>query len=87
MKKIILSISLLVMVTMFSGSLFSQGCVETTSDGGPQLVGYIQPQFDNYFYGKDVNFDNQLRPSTFFFQRASWSCWKHTLRCKLLCDG
>lgn len=55
---------------MFSGSLFSQGCVETTSDGGPQLVGYIQPQFDNYFYGKDVNFDNQLRPSTFFFQRA-----------------
>jgi len=39
----------------FSG--FAQGCVEASSDEGPQLVGYIQPQFNAYFFGSKDNGD------------------------------
>ena len=71
MKKAITIISLALLTILPLGSILNaQGCVEATSDDGPQLVGYIQPQFDSYFYGKDVNFGQQLRPSTFYFQRA-----------------
>ncbi len=69
MKKVILSISLLFIVSLFSSSLFSQGCVEATSEDGPQLVGYIQPQFDYYFFGDDPN-GNAIKPSSFYFKRA-----------------
>lgn len=71
MKKVLFIISLtLLTILPFSSYLNAQGCVEATSEDGPQLVGYIQPQFDYYSYGKDVNFDNEIRPSSFYFQRA-----------------
>lgn len=71
MKKAIIIIGFALLTILRLGSLVrAQGCVEATSDEGPQLVGYIQPQFDYYMYGKDVNFGQQLRPSTFYFQRA-----------------
>lgn len=54
---------------LFSSPAFSQGCVEASSDDGPQLVGYIQPEFNYYLFGKDAN-DNAVKPSSFFFRRA-----------------
>jgi hypothetical protein len=51
----------------FSG--FAQGCVEASSDEGPQLVGYIQPQFNAYFFGSKDNGD-AIKPNTFLFKRA-----------------
>lgn len=69
MKKVILSISLFFIVSLFSSSVFSQGCVEATSDAGPQLVGYIQPEFGYYFNGQDNN-GNARKPSSFYFRRA-----------------
>jgi len=69
MKKLILLFSLVLTVSLFSVNAYSQGCVEATSDDGPQVVGYIQPQFDSYFFGDDVN-GNAVKPSSFFFKRA-----------------
>ncbi len=50
-------------------NVYSQGCVVTSSDAGPQGVGYIQPQFNYYFFGDKTNGD-PIKPSTFFFKRA-----------------
>ncbi|RLD41345.1 MAG: hypothetical protein DRI88_12690, partial [Bacteroidetes bacterium] len=69
MKKAILSMSIVFVLSLFSVPVHSQGCVEATSDAGPQLVGYIQPEFGHYFYGKDNN-DNARKPSSFYFRRA-----------------
>lgn len=69
MKKLVLLMSFVLVSSIFSSSVFSQGCVEATSDDGPQLVGYIQPQFNAYFFGDDVN-GNAIKPNTFLFQRA-----------------
>ena len=49
MKRVIILLALF----MGIGSLnltYSQGCVEASSDDGVQVVGYIQPQFDYYFF-------------------------------------
>ena len=70
MKRIIQLISLLSFIGIFgTNPVFSQGCVEATSDDGPQLVGYIQPEFGYYMYGKDAN-NNAVKPSSFYFRRA-----------------
>ena len=70
MKRTIQFIFLIGLFSLLSASpVFSQGCVEATSDDGPQLVGYIQPEFGYYFYGKDAN-DNPVKPSSFYFRRA-----------------
>ena len=69
MKKIAFILSTITLFTFFSSSVFSQGCVEATSDDGPQVVGYIQPQFDYYFFGEDAN-GNANKPSSFYFKRA-----------------
>jgi len=69
MNKLVLILSFLILGFTFSNSAFSQGCVETTSDDGPQIVGYIQPQFNSFFFDNDVN-GNPVKPSTFLFQRA-----------------
>lgn len=52
-----------------SSTVFAQGCVEASSDDGAQIVGYIQPQFNYYFFGDKANGD-AMKPSTFFFKRA-----------------
>jgi len=69
MKKVILLIGLIVIFASNSNSIFAQGCVEASSDDGPQLVGYIQPQFNYYMFGDKDNGDAN-KPSTFFFKRA-----------------
>jgi hypothetical protein len=69
MKKRILTLGFLITVLMFSIQGFSQGCVEATSDEGPQLMGYIQPEFTYFFNGEDEQ-GNAIKPSTFYFRRA-----------------
>lgn len=70
MKKIIQLISLLTIIGIFGPRpVFSQGCVESSSEDGPQLVGYIQPEFGYYLYGDDAN-GNAVKPSSFYFRRA-----------------
>ena len=69
MKKLVLLFAVVILGISFSTNVFSQGCVEATSDDGPQVVGYIQPQFNSYFFGDDAN-GNAVKPSSFLFQRA-----------------
>ncbi len=69
MKKLVLLFSLIFIASIFTGSVYSQGCVEATSDDGPQVVGYIQPEFNSYFFGDDSK-GNAIKPSTFAFRRA-----------------
>lgn len=69
MKKIILLLGLLILISTTSNNIFAQGCVETSSDDGPQLVGYIQPQFNYYMFDEKANGD-AIKPSSFMFKRA-----------------
>ena len=69
MKNIIYSLSFLFIVTLTTSSVYGQGCVENTSDEGPQLIGYLQPEFAYFFYGQDDN-GNAIKPNTFYFRRA-----------------
>jgi hypothetical protein len=48
----------------------SQGCVESTSDEGVQVVGYIQPEFNYEFNGQDNNGESIGDKSSFYFRRA-----------------
>jgi len=52
------------------GISWSQGCMEpSSSSGGPQIIGYIQPEFRAGFYGKTV--DNKSKDEyKFAFRRA-----------------
>ena len=69
MKKLVFLLSIVFLAITFSNNVYSQGCVEGTSDDGPQIVGYIQPQFNAYMFGDDVN-GNAIKPNSFLFQRA-----------------
>lgn len=69
MKKVILIIGLFLLAIVNSNTLTAQGCVEASSDEGPQLVGYIQPQFNAYMFGTKDNGD-AIKPSSFLFKRA-----------------
>ncbi len=69
MKKAILFIGLFLLAIVNSNTITAQGCVETSSDDGPQIVGYIQPQFNAYMFGSKDNGD-AIKPSTFMFKRA-----------------
>lgn len=69
MKKILLLLGLFLLAIVNVNTLNAQGCVEASSDEGPQLVGYIQPQFNAYFFGSKDNGD-AIKPSTFLFKRA-----------------
>jgi phosphate-selective porin len=68
MKKLVIILSVLLGIGS-SNNTYSQGCVEATSDEGVQVVGYIQPEFDYYFFGNDTK-GNALKPSSFYFKRA-----------------
>lgn len=68
MKKILITL-LVIFVAISANKIMAQGCVEVSSDDGPQLVGYIQPQFNAYFFGDKANGD-PIKPSTFLFKRA-----------------
>ncbi len=70
MKRVTQLICVLSIIGIFGTSpVFSQGCVESSSEDGPQLVGYIQPEFAYYLYGDDAN-GNAVKPSSFYFRRA-----------------
>lgn len=69
MKKIAFILSSVILFSLLSSSVYSQGCVEATSDEGPQVVGYIQPEWSYFFYGQDDN-GNAVKPNTFYFRRA-----------------
>ena len=69
MKKLIYSLTLVFALSLTSMGVQAQGCVEASGDDGPQLVGYVQPEFSYFFYGKDEN-GNANRPNTFYFRRA-----------------
>ena len=69
MKKAILLTGLFLLAIVNLNTVTAQGCVEASSDEGPQLVGYIQPQFNAYFFGSKDNGD-AIKPSTFLFKRA-----------------
>ena len=70
MKNICYLFSLLFILTLgVSFTVSAQGCVEASSDKGPQLVGYIQPEFGYFMYGKDDN-GNAVKPNSFYFRRA-----------------
>lgn len=48
----------------------SQGCMESTSSsGGPQIIGYIQPEFRANFNGNDAD-GNSLNKYSFAFRKA-----------------
>ena len=69
MKKLFLLLAVILAVVIGPTNTFAQGCVEATSDDGPQVVGYIQPEFNSYFFGEDSK-GNAIKPSTFAFRRA-----------------
>ncbi|MCB0568491.1 MAG: hypothetical protein KDC66_01945 [Phaeodactylibacter sp.] len=47
----------------------AQGCIETTSDEGVQVIGFIQPQYQYSFLGEDL-YGKSLNESSFYFNRA-----------------
>ena len=62
--------ALLVIFSVVStGRIHAQGCETETPTDGNKIMGYIQPQFDYYFFGNDAS-GNPIKNSTFMFKRA-----------------
>lgn len=67
MKKIIYTILALIVVQL---SGFAQGCMEpSTSSGGPQIIGYLQPEFRYEFNGDNAD-GSSKDAATWCFRRA-----------------
>ncbi len=67
MKKILYTV-----LTLLVGSLssFAQGCMEpSTTTGGPQIIGYLQPEFRYEFNGENAD-GSSKDASTWCFRRA-----------------
>ncbi len=67
MKKQMLLIALSLL--MFPFMLQGQGCMESTSEDGVQVIGYIQPQAEYSFLGNDL-YGESLDQTSFYFNRA-----------------
>lgn len=68
MKRFLVFASIIILG--IQSNVFSQGCMEpASSSGGPQLIGYIQPEFRMGFYGKTVD-DKSKNEYNFTFRRA-----------------
>ncbi|MCF8307498.1 MAG: OprO/OprP family phosphate-selective porin [Bacteroidales bacterium] len=67
MKKVIGIIAGILMLLPFAGQ--TQGCMSGGDDGGSNVKGYIQPQFDYNFLGEGADGES-LNQSTFKFNRA-----------------
>jgi hypothetical protein len=65
-KYIVLSIALLLLPF---GFLRGQGCMETETEQGISVIGYIQPQFEYQLNGDDLS-GNNLDINSFYFNRA-----------------
>jgi phosphate-selective porin len=66
MKKILIPIIALIIVTFSWQSAQAQGCEEPSSDSGVQVFGYLQPEFDTYF--NDATNNNETKMA-FQFRR------------------
>lgn len=66
-RTLILIIAAVLMGLPFTGH--SQGCMEPSSDGGVNVIGFLQPQYEYGFYGEDDD-GNSLNENTFLFNRA-----------------
>ncbi len=68
MKKIFLSLLIIILLEPFYGH--TQGCMEpASSSGGPQIIGYIQPEFRADFLGDDA-LGKTKNDYSFAFRRA-----------------
>jgi len=67
MKK--LFILSLIICAFLQLSSYAQGCLEASSGDGAKIIGYIQPQFDYNFKGKNLGGES-LNTNTFKFNRA-----------------
>ncbi|MCB0589536.1 MAG: hypothetical protein KDD06_29900 [Phaeodactylibacter sp.] len=65
-KAIIIILAAMFLLPRFSNA---QACIEPTSDEGVQVIGFIQPQMEYNFLGKDLA-GNSLDESSFYFNRA-----------------
>jgi len=71
MKKLILLISIAAfLLPSFSNAILAQGCMDSDSDEGITVMGYIQPQYTNIFFEEDKNGNTLYKPNSFFFKRA-----------------
>ncbi len=68
MKKTIIAFLLFGLLSPFITK--GQGCMESDSDEGVQVVGYIQADYDNYFFDEDKNGNTLNKPNSFYFKRA-----------------
>lgn len=53
----------------FTPLLNAQGCMDSGSEDGVQVIGFVQPQYDYMFKGDDAD-GNSLNESSFRFNRA-----------------
>jgi phosphate-selective porin len=67
MKK--LTLLIFILFILFSANSFSQGCLESSSGDGAKIIGYIQPQFNYNFNGKNLAGES-LNTNSFVFNRA-----------------
>ncbi|OQX79374.1 MAG: hypothetical protein B6D61_03705 [Bacteroidetes bacterium 4484_249] len=68
MKNYILTILILSIIIPFRA--IGQGCMESDSDEGVAVVGYVQADYDNYFFDTDNNGNTLNKPNSFYFKRA-----------------
>ncbi len=68
MKNIALTFLLFGLILPFASN--GQGCMESDSDEGVQVVGYIQADYDNYFFDQDDNGNTLNKANSFYFKRA-----------------
>lgn len=67
MKKIFITFLMILAVNLYS---FSQGCMEpSTSSAGPQIIGYLQPEFRYEFNGDNAD-GSSKDAATWCFRRA-----------------
>jgi len=66
---IFLLTGVLLFIFPFGKTINAQGCETDTPTEGIKIMGYIQPQFNTYFFGTDAS-GNPIKNSTFFFKRA-----------------
>lgn len=54
---------------LLSGYVFSQGCMEASSEEGVNVIGYIQPEYQYSFLGEDKLTGKSLDESSLYFNR------------------
>jgi phosphate-selective porin len=68
MKKFILTLLIIGIISPFIA--IGQGCMESDSDEGVSVVGYLQADYDYYFFDEDKNGNTLNKANSFYFKRA-----------------